>query len=141
MMVQQRYSLLEVSWKKKARTSTHSNFNINLFNHFFKKEPIVADFFTDFPFFIPFLSIIIALTGTVLGFVYFTKTFKAKAIVDKNTYKLQLENAADKKKQEEMSLARELKNWGWFCEICHLYYDNIIERNLRPTMYKKKEDK
>src|SRR5215211_6957289 len=25
-------------------------------------------------------------------------------------------------------LNRELRNWGWFCRKCHMYYDNIIQR-------------
>lgn len=69
----------------------------------------MADFLADYPFFIPFLSIIIAFVGTILGFYYFIRTSKAKAITDKATYKLQLENAVEQKKKEELSLAKELK--------------------------------
>ena len=100
-----------MSWKKKEPilTPISKPKSLKLFNYFFKKYHVVADFLTDFPFFVPFLSILIALIGIVLGFVYFTKTFKAKAVVDKQNYKLQLESAADKKRMEEISLAKELK--------------------------------
>lgn len=66
-------------------------------------------FFDVNPFFIPLISIIIAFIGTILGFYYFHRTTKARAAVDKQNYKLQLENAADKKRSEEQSLAKELK--------------------------------
>jgi hypothetical protein len=38
-----------------------------------------------------------------------------------------------------------LKNWAYFCRKCHLYYDNLIERNLlikgKDTRFKKKDAK
>lgn len=69
----------------------------------------MADFFTEYPYFVPFLSIVIALGGTILGFFYFLKTTKAKAVTDKQNYKTQVENLALAKHREEMSLAKELK--------------------------------
>lgn len=32
---------------------------------------------------------------------------------------------------------RDFSNWKYFCHQCHLIYDNIIERNLRPHQFKK----
>lgn len=36
---------------------------------------------------------------------------------------------------------REFKNWGYFCHRCHLDYDNIIIRNLKPYWFGKGENK
>ncbi len=69
----------------------------------------MADFLTEYPFFVPFLSIVLTLIGTILGFYYFSRTTKQKAVVDKQNYKIQVERAMDDKKREEMSLAKELK--------------------------------
>lgn len=33
---------------------------------------------------------------------------------------------------------REFKNWKWYCHKCHKLFDNIIERNLKPYYFKKR---
>lgn len=68
----------------------------------------MAGFILENPFFIPFLSVLIALSGLVLTFYYYKTTTKQKQIADNKADLVQVEQRAKDKQKEEVALAKEV---------------------------------